>query len=79
MYIYIYIYAALHVQADKYLYQLDDDALHTSATLNDEGMLTVQILNTTKESIETQLQVGSQQALVFVPANALQTLRLMIE
>ena len=62
------------VQADKYLYELDDDALHTSATLNDEGMLTVQILNTTKESIETQLQVGSQQALVVVPANALQTL-----
>ena len=66
------------VQADKYLYELDDDALHTSATLNDKGMLTVQILNTTKESIETQLQVGSQQALVVVPANALQTLTMAL-
>ena len=66
------------VQADKYLYELDDDALHTSATLNDKGMLTVQILNTTKESIETQLQVGSQQTLVVVPANALQTLTMAL-
>ena len=67
------------VQADKYLQGLDDDALHTSATVNAEGMLTVQILNTTKEAIKTQLQVGSHLALVDVPANALQTLRLVIE
>ena len=67
------------VQADKYLQGLEDDALHASATVNDEGMLTVQILNTTKEAIKTQLQVGSQLALVDVPANALQTLRLVIK
>ena len=67
------------VQADKYLHGLDDDALHTSATVNADGMLTVQILNTTKEAIKTQLQVGSQLALVDVPANALQTLRLVME
>ena len=48
------------VQTDTQLEGLDDDALHASATINDDGLLSVQLLNTTKEAIPYKLQIGSQ-------------------
>ena len=54
---------------------LDDDALHASATLNGAGLLSVQLLNTTKQPIDYSLQIGEQFAEVTIPANAIQTVR----
>ena len=39
------------------------------------GLLSVQVLNTTKEPIRYDLQVGDVVAKVEIPANALQTVR----
>ncbi|MCM2678370.1 glycoside hydrolase family 30 protein [Echinimonas agarilytica] len=66
------------VQANKTLVNLDDDALHTSATLSTSGLLSVQVLNTTKQAIATKLKVGLQQANLTVPANSLQTVQLQL-
>jgi glucosylceramidase len=52
---------------------LDSDAMHASASINDNNLLSVQVLNTTKKAISFQLQIGSQFAAVMIDANALQT------
>lgn len=64
------------VQAYKYLDGLDDDTLHASATISPEGVLAVQVLNTGKQSLVYNLQIGRQHAKVTIPANALQTIRI---
>ena len=64
------------VQTDKYPGELDDDAIHASASINGDGLLTVQILNTTKDKIDYLIQIGSQYADTVIEANALQTLRI---
>ena len=66
------------VQADKKLDGLDDDALHASATVNGDGLLSVQLLNTTKEPIGYSLQIGTQNASIDIPANSLQTVRVQL-
>lgn len=66
------------VQAYKHLEGLDDDALHASATINDDGLLTAQLLNTTKAPIRYSLQIGTQYAAVEVAANSLQTVRVQL-
>ena len=45
------------------------------ASLSEENLLTVQVLNTTKTPIDYRLQIGAQHAEVNIAANALQTLR----
>ncbi len=67
------------VQADKYLDGLDDDAIHASATVNRDGLLSVQVLNTTKKPVQYLLQVGAQYADVSIDANSLQTVRIQLE
>jgi glucosylceramidase len=54
---------------------LDHDALHTCATLNDAGMLSVQLLNTTQEAITYNLQIATQYAEIIIAANSVQTVR----
>ena len=66
------------VQADTQLEGLDDDALHASATVNSNGLLSVQLLNTTKEPIPYSLQIGGQNAAISIPANSLQTVRVQL-
>ena len=66
------------VQADKHLVGLDDDALHASATLNEDQLLSVQLLNTTKAPIRYLLQIGTQDAEVEIAANSLQTVRVQL-
>ncbi len=66
------------VQVDRELAGLDDDALHASATINGDGLLSVQLLNTTKEPVEFALQIGSRFADVDIPANAIQTVRVQL-
>ena len=57
---------------------LGDDDLHASATVNSEGLLSVQVLNTTKQAVSFQLQIGTQVADIEIAANALQTVRVKL-
>jgi len=66
------------LRTDTILDGLDDDALHASAAVNDEGLLSVQVLNTTKSPITYGLQVGERHAKITIAANALQTVRLRL-
>ncbi len=66
------------VQTDKNLVDLDDDALHASATLNDDGLLSVQVLNTTKAAVQYSLQIDAEYAEVEIPANSVQTVRVQL-
>ena len=60
------------------LNELDDDAIHASASLNNGKLLSVQVLNTTKKPVDYQLQIGAQFAAVTIDANALQTVRVQM-
>ncbi|MBT8092952.1 MAG: glycosyl hydrolase [Gammaproteobacteria bacterium] len=66
------------VQVDRQLAGLDEDALHASATINEDGLLSVQLLNTTKQPIEFSLQIGPRFADVDILANAIQTVRVQL-
>jgi len=66
------------VQTDKQLIGLDDDAIHASASINADNLLSVQVLNTTKQAVELALQIGEQYAVANIDANALQTIRVQI-
>jgi len=67
---------ALHTETQ--LRQLDPDALHASASLGKDGMLAVQVLNTTQQAVDYELQIGAQAAAVTIDANALQTIRVQL-
>lgn len=54
---------------------LDADALHSCATLDAEGLLSVQVLNTTKQAIPYKLRIGDRFAEITIPANSVQTVR----
>lgn len=66
------------VQAIKHLENLGDDALHTSATISNDNLMSVQVLNTTKNPISYQLVIGEQSAKISLPANSLQTVRVQL-
>jgi glucosylceramidase len=57
---------------------LEPDALHACATVDDGGLLSVQLLNTTSRPVDCSLQIGGSYAQVVVPANAVQTVRVRI-
>ncbi len=66
------------VQTDTYLEQHDADALHASATVNDDDLLSVQLLNTTKAPIKFALQIGTQHAPLTIAANSVQTVQVQL-
>jgi glucosylceramidase len=66
------------VQTTSLLDQLDKDALHACATVNKQNVLSVQLLNTTKEEITCSLQIGEQFAEITLDANCLQTVRVQL-
>jgi glucosylceramidase len=66
------------VQTKKSLDDLNPDALHACATINSDNVLSVQLLNTTKEPIKYMLQIGTQYAAVNIPANSVQTIRVQL-
>lgn len=66
------------VATHRTLAGLDADALHACATLNDAGVLSVQMLNTTREAISCALQIGERHAALTIPANAVQTVRVAL-
>lgn len=67
------------VQVDVSRQDLDADALHASAAISPSGLLSVQLLNTTKAPVQFDLQVGDEVAPVQIPANALQTVRVQLD
>lgn len=66
------------VQTTKNLGELNADALHACATKNDEGLLSVQLLNTTRTAVEYNLQIGDEFAPITIPANSVQTVRIRL-
>jgi len=67
------------VVAERELGGLDPDALHACATINDERLLTVQILNTTNDATAFSLQIAEQFAEITIPANSVQTVRIQLQ
>jgi len=63
------------VRTERILDGLDPDSLHASATINAQAVVSVQLLNTTKQPIDYNLQIGDHRAEVTIPANAVQTVR----
>jgi glucosylceramidase len=66
------------VHTDRRLGGLGEDDLHASAAVNNDGLLSVQLLNTTKKPITYGLQIGAQFAEVEIPANSIQTVRVLL-
>jgi glucosylceramidase len=66
------------VAVNRRLDGLDTDALHASAAVNEAGLLSVQLLNTTRQPIRFGLQIGAQFANVEIPANAVQTVQVQL-
>ncbi len=66
------------VQTKRVLGGLDSDDLHACATVNGEGLLSVQVLNTTKENIQYKLQIRDRFADITIPGNSVQTVRVRI-
>jgi glucosylceramidase len=66
------------LQTKKILENLDNDDLHACATINSENLLSVQLLNTTKERIEYNLKIGEKFAKITIDANSVQTVRVQL-
>lgn len=63
------------VRTRRTLDGLDSDALHACATINGDALVSVQLLNTTKEAIAYKLQIAERFAEITIPANSVQTVR----
>jgi len=57
---------------------LDPDALHACSTINDSNLLTVQLLNTTREEIPLCLQIKGQYARITSEGNSLMTFQIQL-
>jgi glucosylceramidase len=66
------------VRTDRMLDGLDSDALHAGATINEDALLSVQLLNTTKNAIEYKLQIADRYAGITIPPNSVQTVRVQL-
>jgi glucosylceramidase len=63
----------LAVSTNKILDGIDNDAIQTCATVNSNNLLSVQLLNTSKENQKINLQIGNQFAEINIDANSVQT------
>lgn len=66
------------VQTYKTLDGLGDDDLHVCATINKDNVLSVQLLNTTKDKISYNLQIKDQYAEIMLEANSIQTVQVQL-
>ena len=66
------------VRTHRTLDGLDTDALHACATINADRLLSVQLLNTTKDAIVYKLQIADRYAEIMIPANSVQTVRVQL-
>lgn len=57
---------------------LGADDLHACATLSPDGILSVQLLNTTWQPIDYQLKIGDRTAAIRIAANSIQTVRVKV-
>jgi len=57
---------------------LNPDDLHFCATVNEAGLMSVQILNTSASPIQYKLQVADEFADVMIPENSVQTVRVQL-
>ncbi len=62
----------------KSLDDLSDDDLYACATLSPDNLLSVQVLNTTKERLIYKLQLKDQYAEISVDANSVQTIQIQL-
>lgn len=67
---------ALQTQANKQ--GLSPDDLHFCATVNDAGLMSLQVLNTSAKAIQYNLQVAGEYAEVTIPENSVQTVRVQL-
>ncbi|MCF8345656.1 MAG: hypothetical protein K9G38_00480 [Bacteroidales bacterium] len=66
------------VQTQKIFENLGEDDLHACATINDDNLLSVQLLNTTKKPITYNLQIGEKYAEITIKPNSVQTVRVQL-
>ena len=66
------------LQTSKNILALDPDALHSCATINSHGYVSVQVLNTSNAAISYKLQIATEFAEIVIPANAVQTVRVQL-
>ncbi|MDT8420771.1 MAG: hypothetical protein RQ754_10090 [Desulfuromonadales bacterium] len=66
------------VQADIHHNTAGIEPLYACATLNDEKVVSLQVLNTCKDDVDYSLQIGNRLAAVKIPANSLQTVRIQL-
>jgi hypothetical protein len=66
------------VQLTSELPGLDADALHACATINQENVLSIQLLNTTHSELLFDLKIGENVAGITIPANAVQTVQVQL-
>lgn len=66
------------VQTHKTLDGPGEDDLHACATVNSDNILSVQLLNTTKNDISYKLQIKDQYADITIVANSVQTVRVQL-
>jgi glucosylceramidase len=66
------------LQTKASLEGLNDDDLHFCATINDSGLLSVQILNTSASPIAYKLQIAGAFADLSISENAVQTVRVQL-
>lgn len=57
---------------------LGEDDLHACATLNSDGVLSIQLLNTTTNPIDYKLQIGTRYASIKIAENSVQTVRVRL-
>lgn len=66
------------VRTRRTLGGLHPDALHACATVSQDALLSVQLLNTTKADIACKLEIANHYADVVIPANSVQTVRVRL-
>ncbi len=58
--------------------ELEEDDIHTCATLNSDNLLSVQVLNTSNHEIQYNLQISNQYSPITIKSNAMQTVRVQL-
>ena len=66
------------VQVDVTEDKPDSDKIYSSASVNSDNLLSIQILNTSKKQMDYQVQIGNQFASIAIDANALLTIRIQL-
>ena len=66
------------VQTRRTLDGHGDDDLHACATINDDNLLSIQLLNTTKKEIVYNLQIDDQYAEIVIDPNSVQTVQVQL-